>query len=182
MKIVILLVLFVNLIYADAKQDIFNLYQNAKHEEACSIGSANFSQYRDDEEFISIYAFSCLYSDHIDRLAIPIVTLKNSKEARANSAYFATILMQKKLLFYALNDNYNLAKRTVQTTTDYILSKVFNLYSNIAKHKLQKYYILKDKKNSDLTYRLYLQKIDNKMSIVIEELNNSVIIKKHIYK
>jgi muramoyltetrapeptide carboxypeptidase LdcA involved in peptidoglycan recycling len=77
----ILLVLLLSLpLFADIKQNMFNLYQNKKYEKVCSIGFNNFKKHKKDEEFVSLYAFACLNSDYIDRLAIPVAMLKFSPE------------------------------------------------------------------------------------------------------
>jgi len=177
---ILLILLFTLSLYADIKQNMFNLYQNEKYEEVCSIGFNNFKKHKKDEEFISLYAFSCLNSDYIDRLAIPIALLKHSRESRANSAYFSVILMQKKLLYHALIDSYNLSSLNLPTT-DYVLSKVFDFYSKLGIHDARAYYLFEDKNDKKLTYKLYLEK-DSKLSkIVIEEFYDTITIKRHVY-
>lgn len=177
----ILLILFITIsLYADTKQDMFNLYQNEKYEEVCNIGFRNFKHYRQNEEYISLYAFACLKADFIDRLSIPIATLKFSKEARANSAYFSVILMQKKLLYHALVDNYDLSSLKLPTT-DYTLSKIFDLYAKLGKHETRAFYLFEDENNKKITYKLYLEKGNRLSKVVIEEFYNSVMIKRHAY-
>lgn len=179
MKIIIILLLTITL-YADAKRDMFNLYQNKRYKDVCNIGFEHFNHNKDDEEFISLYAFSCLKSDYIDRLAIPIAILKSSQESRANSAYFSVILMQKKLLYHALVDNYELSSY-IFPTTDYVLSKVFNLYIKIGKHKQRAYYLFEDPKDSKITYKLYLSHDNGITKMVIDEFYDTIAIKRHIY-
>lgn len=179
MKIILTLLLVLNL-YADIKQDMFNLYQNQKYEDVCSIGFDNFNTNNKDEEFISLYAFACLKSDYIDRLAIPIAMLKFSKESRSNSAYFSVILMQKKLLYHALQDNYDLSTLKLPTT-DYVLSKVFDLYSKLEKHQPRAFYLLEDETDKKLTYKLYLSKDEKLNKMVIEEFYDTITIKRHVY-
>jgi len=177
----LILVLFITLnLYGDMKQNMFNLYQNSKYEEVCTIGFDNFNRYKKDEEFISLYAFSCLNSDYIDRLAIPVAMLKFSKEARANSAYFSVILMQKKLLYHALVDNYDLSQLDLPTT-DYVLSRVFELYTQIGVHAQRAFYLFEDPKNAKLKYKLYLVKEGNLSKMVIEEYYDTITIKRHVY-
>ena len=142
MKIFLLLFLSLSL-YADAKQNMFNLYQNKKYEDVCNIGFNNFQYYRQDEEYISLYAFACLKSDYIDRLSIPTAMLKFSREARSNSAYFSVILMQKKLLYHALIDNYDISSLKLPTT-DYVLSKVFDLYVKLDVKEQRSFYLFED--------------------------------------
>lgn len=179
MKTILIFFIVINL-HADTKQRMLNLYQNKKYKEACNIGFNNFSQYRQDEEFISLYAFACLNSDHIDRLSIPIALLKYSKESRSNSAYFSIILMQKKMLYHALLDNYNISSLNLPTT-DYVLSKVFDLYVKLENHNPRDYYLFKDEKDSKITYKLYIVKDKRLSKIVIEEYYNDINMNKHVY-
>lgn len=179
MKIILVLLLTLSL-YADIKQNMFNLYQNKKYEAVCTLGFDNFSDNKVDEEFVSLYAFACLNSDFIDRLSIPTAVLKFSKESRANSAYFSIILMQKKLLYHALVDNYDLSEFSLPTT-DYVLSKVFDLYSKIGKHEPRVFYLFEDPQDNKLTYKVYLAKDYKLDKIVIEEFYDTINIKRHVY-
>jgi len=179
MKIIIALLISFSL-YAGIKQNMFNLYQNKKYEKVCSIGFDNFKRYRKDEEFVSLYAFACLNSDYIDRLAIPTAVLKFSEESRANSAYFSVILMQKKLLYHALLDDYDLSELDLPTT-DYVLSKVFDLYTKLGKHEKRAFYLFEDENDKKLTYKLYIQKDEKLSKIVIEEFYDTITVKRHVY-
>jgi len=179
MKIILILFLALSL-HANIKQDMFNLYQNKKYEKVCRMGFDNFNKNSRDEEFISLYAFACLNSDYIDRLAIPVAMLKFSKESRSNSAYFSVILMQKKLLYHALQDNYDLSTLKLPTT-DYILSKVFDLYSKLKINEPRAFYLFEDENDKKLTYKLYLSKDENVKKMVIEEFYDTITIKRHVY-
>ena len=180
MKLLILLVLILVNIQADIKQTMFQLYQNEEYAKACTVGYDYFKKYKKDEAYVSLYAFSCLKSDYIDRLSQPITSLKYSPEARKNAAYFSIILMQKKVLYYALIDGYELSQFKFPTT-DYVLSKVFDLYSQLPKHQQKKFYILKDPHDSQLIYKLYVMKQHNINKMVIEEYYDTIKIKRHIY-
>lgn len=179
MKILLAILISISL-HAGVKQKMFNLYQNHKYENACNLGYDYLSKYKKDEAYVSLYAFSCLKSDYIERLSAPITMLKYSPEARSNSAYFSVILMQKKLLYHSLLDGYSLNKLNLPST-DYVLSKVFDFYSSIGPHKPRLFYIFEDENDSKLTYKLYLSKGRKIDKMIVEELYNSVIIKKHIY-
>lgn len=179
MKLIIMILLVTSL-YADIKQDMVGLYQNKKFEQVCTLGFDNFSKYKKDEEFLSLYAFGCLNSDYIDRIAVPTAMLKFSAEARTNSAYFSIILMQKKLLYHSLLDNFDLSKFDLPTT-DYVLSKVFDLYAKLGKHKKRSFYLFQDPEDKKLTYKLYLAKDYKITKMVIEEFYDTMLIKRHIY-
>lgn len=179
MRLLVLFFITVSL-YADLKKEMYNLYQNKKYEEVCNQGFEHFNEYRDDEEFVSLYAFGCLHSDYIDRLSIPIAMLKFSKEARANSAYFSIIFMQKKLLLHALIDRYPLYSLDLPST-DYVLSKVFDLYAALGEHEPRAFYLFEDQNDPKLSYKLYLEKDEKLSKIIIEEYYDSVNIKRHVY-
>lgn len=180
MKLTILLFFIIINLHANTKQNMFNLYQNKKYEDVCKIGFDNFRNNKSDEEFISLYAFACLHSDYIDRLAIPTAMLKFSKESRANSAYFSVILMQKKLLYHAMVDSYDLSSIDLPTT-DYVLSKVFDLYSKLPIHEQRAFYLFEDPHDKKLTYKLYLSKGDKLNKMIIEEFYDTITIKRHVY-
>lgn len=179
MKIFLAIMMAMSL-YGDIKQNMLALYQNKKYEEVCNIGFDNFETYRQDEGYVSLYAFSCLNADYIDRLSVPITTLKYSQESRSNSAYFSIILMQKKLLYHALVDGYNISVLNLPTT-DYVLSKVFDLYAKLSNQEPRSFYIFEDEKDKKLAYKLFLEKGEKLNKMVIEEYYNAVMIKRHIY-
>lgn len=179
MKIILFLSFFITL-YADVKQDMLSLFQNNKYDESCNVGFENFKYYKQDDEFLSLYAFSCLHADYIDRLALPIAMLKYSKEARANSAYFSIILMQKKILYHALVDDYELVTLNLPTT-DYVLSKVFDLYIKLGKHDKRSVYMFDDPINKKLSYKLYIVQDGQLSKMVIEEFYDTITLKTHIY-
>jgi hypothetical protein len=179
MKIFIAIIFCLSL-YADIKTDMLHLYKNGNFDKACQIGYGHFESKKNDEEFISLYSFSCLHADHIDRLAIPIISLRFSKEARANASYFSIILMQKKLLYHALLDNHDISIYSMPTT-EHILSKVFDLYAKLGKHEPKSFYLFEDEKDKKLTYKLYLSKDERATKMIIEEFYNSAALKRHIY-
>jgi len=179
MKIVFILLLSIHL-FAGIKENMFSLYQNNKYNDVCSIGFNNLYAHSKDEEFVSLYAFSCLKSDYIDRLAIPITMLKFTQESRSNAAYLSVILMQKKLLYHALLDGYDISELKLPTT-DYVLSKVFDLYAQLQKHDPRIFYIFEDENDHKLTYKLYLSKDKRVKKMVIEEFYETTMLKQHIY-
>ncbi len=167
-------------LYADAKTEIYNLYKSKKYKEACRLGMSNYLQFTKDEAFISLYAFSCLKADYIDRLAVPISALKYTKEARSNAAYFSIILMQKKLLYHALIDNYDISSLNLPTT-EHVLSKVFNYYSNDYTNKNKNLFLYTDDSNKSITYKLYIETHPNIKKMVIEVFHDKILYKRHLY-
>jgi hypothetical protein len=66
-------------------------------------------------------------------------------------------------------------------TTDYVLSKVFDLFTKIKENEQKEFYILEDENDKELKYKLYILKDGKINKMVIEEFYNSISTKKHIY-
>jgi len=179
MKHFILTLLLLTSLYADIKQEMFSLYQNKEYKEACKIGFDNFFRFKKNEELVALYGFVCLNADFIDRLAIPITALKFSKEARANATYFSVILMQKKMLYHALIDGYDISGLKLPTT-EYVLSKVFDFYT-AQKDQGKRFYIFKDPDDSKKSYKLYIREETRVNKMIIEEYYDKMLLKQHIY-
>jgi len=179
MKIIFLIFIYISL-NADIKDEMFNLYQNEKYEKVCNLGYTALDMNARDEEYVSLYAFSCLKTDYIDRLAIPISLLKFTKESRSNSAFFSVILMQKKLLYHSLVDGYDLSKLKLPTT-NYVLSIVFDYYAKLGVHKSRSVYLFEDKINPKISYKLYLVNGKKLNKMVIEEFYDTMLIQRHVY-
>jgi hypothetical protein len=175
----LLLVMYVSL-FANPKAELYKLYQEKNYNDACRLGMNNYPQYDRDEAFISLYAFSCLEVDYIDRLAVPISALKYSKEARANAAYFSIILMQKKLLYHALIDNYDISSLNLPTT-QHVLSIVFNLYAKDTMKKNKNLFIYDDPKDSHISYKLYIETQPQIKKMVIEVYHDKILTQRHLY-
>lgn len=180
MKVLLSLAIIAVSLFADAKQELFRLYQSRQYKSACHYGMREFHANRKDEAFVSLYAFSCLESDYIDRLAVPASILKYSKDARANAAYFSVIFMQKKMLYHALIDDYDISGLKLPST-DHILSKVFDLYaSDTNKHK-RDIYLYQDPDSPSITYKLYISQKSRVKKMVIEQYYDTMLEKRHIY-
>jgi hypothetical protein len=180
MRQIILLLLLFTLSSADIKVSLYHLYQDKQYEEACQEGLKVFNQYRQDEEFVSLYAFSCLNADQIDRLAIPISILSNSEEARSNAAYFSVILMQKKLLYHSLIDGYKLSELKLPKTS-HILSTVYELYSKVDTSRKRSHYTLIDENNNKISYKLYIKSNNQENKMIIEEFYDTIMTHRHVY-
>ena len=177
--LIILFLLHVTLI-ASPKNELYKLYQENNYKQACRLGMNNYPQYTRDEAFISLYAFSCLKADYIDRLAVPISALKYSKEARSNAAYFSIILMQKKLLYHALIDHYDISMLNLPTT-EHVLSKVFNYYTKDTNNKESNIFYYTDTDDKRITYKLYIETHPHIKKMVIEVFHDKILSARHLY-
>lgn len=164
-------------LHAAETHTLYELYQNGRYLQACDAGIKTLGEHKNDEKYISLYAFSCLQADKIDRLALPIIMLKHSSEARKNAAYFSTILLQKNLLISALENGQSLATLNLPTT-GYILSVVFDLFCEQHFTKESGGYVITDPKNPRQNYRLYR----NGSELFIDEYYDTILTKQHIYR
>jgi len=161
-------------------EDLYRLYQSKKYKQACQLGLRMFKKHKDDSRFLMLYGLSCLNADYVDRLAVPMTALRYTKTERANASYFATILLQKKLLYHSLIDGVDISNLKLPKT-DYILSKVFDLYTKKEYKKVDDRYYFIPKKGGGLIYVLYLEGSGKVTKMVIEERLDDHIIKRHRY-
>jgi hypothetical protein len=172
--------LLLNSTFASEKSKLYKLYNKGNYEAVCAQGFKHFRKNRYDEAYISLYAYGCLNSDSIDRLATPIVMLKYSKDARANASYFSAILMKKKLLYHALLDGYDLSGVQLPASS-YVLSKVFDLFVANKVKPLDDVYTLTDPVDTAIQYSLYIDKSERVPKMILEEYKNNILIKRHTY-
>ncbi|MDD3597274.1 hypothetical protein [Sulfuricurvum sp.] len=179
MKMILFLTLFFYSLFADSGNQLFTLYQQGKYAEGCNFGYSVFSQNKKNEAFVSLLGFSCLKADQIDRLSLVISNLQETPEARANSAYFSLLLMQKKLLMRALYDSKPIQGLRFPTSS-HVLSKLFNLYVNNPQNNIMiKEYT--DKQNPRQSFKLYTIEANSEKSIAIDEYYDKILTVHHVY-
>ncbi len=159
--------------------DMMELYNQKSYEKACNYGLRHFKKNSSNYNYIMLYAFSCLKADYIDRLAVPITALRYTPTQRQNAAYFATILLQKKMLYHALIDGTSL-KGIVLPLADHPISVVFTLFAREKYRKEKGIYYLKDPKDPQKDYHVYIQQ-DRTPHLIVEEYINDKMIKEHRY-
>lgn len=179
-KLLLLALLLLTISVADEKSKLLKLYNKGDYEAVCERGFKHFRKNRHDEAYISLYAYGCLNSDSLDRLATPIVMLKYSKGARANASYFSAILMKKKLLYHALLDHYDLSGISLPASS-YILSKVFDLFVQNRPEPFDDVYTLRDPKDDKIHYTLYIDKSERIPKMIIEVYKENILLKRHTY-
>ncbi|WP_024954634.1 hypothetical protein [Sulfurospirillum arcachonense] len=179
-KIFIFSIFFITILNAATKEDIIELYKNKNYRKACLKAGDLYQKYKSDEEFLNIYAHSCLEEDMINRTILPIVKLYKTKEARENAAYFATILYQKKLLYYALIDDVDISYINLPKTK-YILSIIFNKFVSGDYNYKNGAYWFNDDNNNDITYKLSAEEHQQAKKIFLRTYENGEIIKVRTY-
>ncbi|WP_345973102.1 hypothetical protein [Sulfurimonas diazotrophicus] len=176
-----LLALVTTLLSASSSGSLYTLYQNGQYLRACNQGAKMLHRHEQDERFVSLYAFSCLEADRIDRLALPAVILNHSEEARRNATYFAAILLQRNLLINALENQTPLTGLKLPTS-DHLLSRVFDLYSANHYVKSGDSYVLTDPQTPRRSYKLFLRHSGQSLQLGITEYYDTILTKQHIYR
>ncbi|MRI83098.1 MAG: hypothetical protein C6I00_01630 [Nitratiruptor sp.] len=165
MRSILLVALLVQGSFAITINELIRMYKEQNYYDVCMQGVKIFNRFRHNEDLVSMYAFSCLYSDKLNRLAVPLLFLGKTQQSRQNRAYLSLILAQKNILVSALVDGIEFEGLNVPNT-DYVLSRVFNLYFKKRYEKHDNSYILKD---SEGEYKLYVKQINNRPWVIIEE-------------
>ena len=179
-SLLLISILSISFLHASELEDLYNLYSKKQYAKACHLGLKVFNNYKKNSKFLMLYGFSCLKADYIDRLAVPMTGLRHTKTERANASYFATIILQKKLLYHALLDDVDISHLKLPKT-DYILSRVFDMYTKKQYNKVDEKYYFKPKKGQNLLYVLYIEYGRGAPKMVIEERLDDNLIKKHRY-
>lgn len=135
---------------------LYKMYEKQEYDKACNYAMKYFSKNKKSEPYLTLYGLSCLETDNIHRIATPMLRLKKTKDARSNAAYFSTILLQKELLFQALVDKISLSNLQLPNT-NFILSKIFTLFSNKEYEFKNDIYSFKDKEKKEMAYKLYIE-------------------------
>lgn len=179
MKVLFFILLYSALIADPFSQKVFNLYQSGNYHKACQIGLSKISPYRFDESFISLVGFSCLKDDKIDQLSLLLPYLNQTPDARANSAYFSMLIMQKNLLMQSLYDKKPM-KNLRFPTGDHLLSKIFALYLQNPQidSPLKEF---SDPSTPRLRYKLYPIDIQGRKSIALDEYYDNILTVHHVY-
>ncbi|WP_457592783.1 hypothetical protein [Hydrogenimonas sp.] len=179
-RVVLLAIFFLTFAAASDLERLYGLYQDKKFKQACQLGLRMFDAHKKNSKFLMLYGLSCLKADYIDRLAVPLTGLRYSRSERANASYFATILLQKKLLYHALIDNVDISDLKLPKT-DYVLSKVFDLFTQKRYKKIDDKFYFVSKEKPGFMYVLYIESDGNVKKMIIEERLDDHLIKLHRY-
>jgi len=159
------------------------MYESQEYTKACDYALKYYYKKanKNNEKYVTLYGLSCLETDKIDRIAIPMTQLKKSVSSRANASYFSTILLQKQLLQQAVVDGKKIDGLHLPTT-NFILSKIFNLFVNKEYILKDNIYRFEDKDNREKTYKLYMDKSkNNNQYMIIDIYKDEKFIKRYRY-
>jgi hypothetical protein len=179
-KLLLIMIFSLSSLYSSNLSTLYNYYTHQEYDKGCDYAMKYYNKNRDNEKFVTLYGLSCLETNNIHRIATPMIVLKDTKASRENASYFGTILLQKQLLKQAILDNKPLGDLRLPKT-NFVLSKIFNLF-------IKKRYILKDgvyrlidSENKNIKYQVYMEK-DNRNYMIIDIYQNDKFIKRYRYK
>lgn len=170
-------------LFSSNLSELYKLYEKQSYDKACDYAVKYFYKKRNknSEQYLTFYGLSCLETDKIYRIATPMLRLKTTKDARANAAYFSTILLEKKLLFQALVDKTSLEGLKLPRT-NFILSKIFRLFVNKEYSLKDDVYTFQDKEKKEMRYQLYIEKRKKEKVMVIDSYKDDKFIHRYSYK
>ena len=175
-KIIFVLLSFYTIAFSYTKNEIISDYKTENYKKVCIYGTVANSK---DEDILSLIASACLKIDSINPLGTIIKKLVSTQKDRENASYFATIVLQKKLIYQFMNDGIDLSSLRLPRTS-YLLSVIFE---NLVK----KNYKIIDKKTNKikivLKNKVYiLWRSDSKpVKIYIDEYKDGFLLKHRWY-
>ncbi len=176
MKLLFLFIISSTLLFSNQYSKLINYYKGKEYKKACKIGISLFRRGERENTLISLIGDSCAKADFINILGEIQKYQTETKASRENASYFATLILQKRLIFQFLFDNLDISNLKLPKT-DHILSRVFINLANknyiIISNNPKRVKIVDGKR----VYLLYCSYYDKK--IYIEEFSYGLLIKKH---
>jgi hypothetical protein len=181
MKKIFLYLLFSLSVFASNLSDIYKFYEKQEYDKGCDYGEKYYTKNIDNENYLTFYGLSCLETNSISRLAQPMVKLGGSRELRETASYFATILLQKQLMKQFLIDGKELGNLRLPKT-DFVLSRIFNLFVKKEYSLKKDIYILADRDKQDIRYEVYIKEHEkNRNYMIIDIYQNDKFTKRYQY-
>ncbi len=177
-KIILSLIFIISCVMAGKFDVISKNYSKGEYKKVCLYGSKNIYSIK-NEQLLSIIGDACVRVDYINPLGDVIKGLISTKDFRENGSYFATILLQKKLLYQFMNDDMDISKLRLPRTA-YIISVVFE---NIVKNNYKVLNKSPKKIEIDSGEKKYIVwlKPGKRTKVYIGEYENNKLVKEHWY-
>ena len=171
-RYLLIISLIVGTVYADKYNQFLKHLNDKNYEKACRVGKTIIYDDEKDEKLLSLIAQSCLKCDYIYALSMVQHRLRKSKQTRADASVFASIILQKKLIYQFMYDDTDISTLALPIV-EHPLSYTFiairdGNYKVLSKHPK----IISFKKDSK-TYEVYIDKKDaGRVVIKITDSNN----------
>ena len=177
MKILLLFIMLLNTnLLAYTHDDVMRDYKAKKYNDVCLKSAVFYKNAEKNENILSIIGDSCAKIDFINPLGYIVRGLISTPQFRENGSYFATLVLQKKLIYQFMNDGIDL-KNLRLPRSEHILSIVFeNLVKETYTKEDSKIIIKLGKKE----YKVWIS--DSKKRVVnVEEYIDGEKIRTHWY-
>ena len=176
MRLVFGILVFCVSVYGYSYTELLRDYEAKNYEKVCSNGSVFLIKNDKNENILTAIGDACAKIDAINPLGNVVKNLISTPENRESGSYFATLVLQKKLIYQFMHDGINL-KELRLPRTEHVLSRVFE---ELAKGN----YTTKENKVEIVTpamdYLLWLSN-DEPKKVYVDELKNGQLILRHWY-
>ncbi len=176
MKFLWSIVMFSMSLYAYTHTELLRDYEAKQYEKVCSQGNIFLIKNEKNENILTAIGDACAKVDTINPLGNVVKNLISTPENRESGSYFATLVLQKKLIYQFMLDGINL-KELRLPRTEHVLSRVFE-------ELVKGNYTTKDKKIEIKTpvmdYLLWVVE-ENPAKVYIDELKNEKLVNRHWY-
>ena len=175
MRFLLFVIVSINL-FGYSADDIIKDYTNKEYKNVCVKSAPFYKNGGKNEKLLTIIGDACAKIDYINPLGYIVRGLISTPEFRENGSYFATLVLQKKLIYQFMNDGIDL-KNLRLPRSNHVLSIVFeNLVKKSYKKEDGKIVITTPQKE----YRVW---IDDKAKRVVhvDEYKDGNKIKTHGY-
>ncbi len=177
MRQLLLLVLSFGLMFAaEINYDkLLNYYKEKNFKKTCRYAKKALNRLK--SPFLSIAGDACVKEDDINILGIIVTKLNKTKSDRVNASYFATLILEKKLIYQFMNDGLDLSG-LILPKTEHILSRVFEKLSQKRYKIIQNKIVINDK---PYRYILWLSS-DMPAKLYIDEYKDTIFVKRHWFR
>jgi len=171
----------VGILSADQKmQRVVADYEKQKYSEVCNNGVNLYGSGYKNEAFLSIVGDACAKIDSIYAISQLQNSLIKTEQGRMNASYFATLVLQKKLIYQFFIDDLDLG-HLVLPRTGHILSILFDniiesKYTTISKEPKKIEFM-----DSERKIIAYTKPHKDIKKVVIDIYEDGQLIKSHSY-
>lgn len=176
MKWIVLFLAFYSTMHAYSYNDVLRDYEAKNYDKVCSQGNSFLIKNDKNENILIAIGDACARTDAINPLGVVVKNLVTTKENRESGSYFATLLLQKKLIYQFMNDDINL-KELRLPRTEHVLSRVFE---ELAKGNYEQVDGKVEIRTPEMDYVLWLSD-DSPKKVYIDENSEGKLVERHWY-
>jgi len=170
----IIFLLCTTLLFGVTKEEIYQFYKDKDYKTTCTRGLWALSKYKDDDNYQSIVALSCVEVDMINTALRITKTMYHTPLGRHNASYIASLYLIKKLLLQLIYDKIDISNLSLPKS-EHPLSIMFENISHNNFSKVDNTYVV------DYNGYKYIMSAYDKNKFILKVYKNNTLISKHIY-